>query len=536
MSIQSEITRISGAKSDIADAIEEKGVTVPSGSTIDDMAELILQISSGSDVTIIETPDSHGGTVLEITGGIDLSNDTVTASKLVSGYTAHDSSGTAITGTFAGVDVSATTAVAGDVAEGKAFFNANGTLTIGTAEGATEMTVLSYGNSTWKDFLDAYSTNTIVYCRASSNSNPASGSQTRMAFMAYVNNATNPTSVEFQYYRSVNQHSDSQQGDQVYVYKLDKTAGWTVTVRENYTKIVAGTGLGSSYSSGVLTLTNSVTGATASPAMDGTAAVGSSTKYAKEDHVHPTDTSRASAASVEAVTLKIGSITLALADWTGNGPWEQEVTLTGETVTANTMVNLQASPSTIAQLKENDITEIVAENDDGTVTIYCRGQRAPKANITLQYTLVETSNAGNVAILGNPITVGLLDYLDFDYTDGYLVPNATNVGEVSIMNGMVSNGWVLMSFSFLPKVAYSAGTEYEIATLSTALYNKVGRTWREIGIIETNKNVAAIARVDTWSTDDNDAPLKTINFKPSTSYATSAKVKFSIMFPVSYNL
>lgn len=36
---------------------------------------------------------------------------------------------------------------------------------------------------------------------------------------------------------------------------------------------------------------------TATPAMDGTAAVGSATKYAREDHVHPTDTSRAPLAS-----------------------------------------------------------------------------------------------------------------------------------------------------------------------------------------------------------------------------------------------
>ena len=35
--------------------------------------------------------------------------------------------------------------------------------------------------------------------------------------------------------------------------------------------------------------------ATDAPLMDGTAAVGSSTKYAREDHVHPTDTSRAPA-------------------------------------------------------------------------------------------------------------------------------------------------------------------------------------------------------------------------------------------------
>ena len=72
--------------------------------------------------------------------------------------------------------------------------------------------------------------------------------------MAYVNNANAPTNVEFQYYRSVNQHTATQQGDQVYVYKLDRTAGWTVTVRENYTRIVAGTGLTATFSNGVLTI------------------------------------------------------------------------------------------------------------------------------------------------------------------------------------------------------------------------------------------------------------------------------------------
>lgn len=37
---------------------------------------------------------------------------------------------------------------------------------------------------------------------------------------------------------------------------------------------------------------SSVDPATASPSMDGTAAVGSSVKYAREDHVHPSDTSK----------------------------------------------------------------------------------------------------------------------------------------------------------------------------------------------------------------------------------------------------
>lgn len=128
-----------------------------------------------------------------------------------------------------------------------------GTATFTEGSGV-QMTVLSYGSSTWQDFLDAYNTNTVVYCRASSNSNPGTGSQNRMAFMAYVNGGTSPTSVEFQYYRSVSSHSDSQQGDQVYVYSLTSAGVWSVTVREAYSKVVAGTSMGSSYSNGTLTL------------------------------------------------------------------------------------------------------------------------------------------------------------------------------------------------------------------------------------------------------------------------------------------
>lgn len=114
----------------------------------------------------------------------------------------------------------------------------------------SRMTILKYGSSTWTDFITAYDNKAIVYCRASSNSNPGTGSQTRLAFMAYVNNETTPTEVEFQYYRSVSSHSDSQQGDQVYVYKLNKTTGWSVTTRNAFTKVIAGTGLTSSFTTG----------------------------------------------------------------------------------------------------------------------------------------------------------------------------------------------------------------------------------------------------------------------------------------------
>ena len=118
----------------------------------------------------------------------------------------------------------------------------------------TGMTILSYGSSTWNDFITAYNANKVVYCRASSNANPATGSQTRLAFMAYVNNATSPTSVEFQYYRSVSSHSASQQGDQVFVYTLTSAGAWSVTTREAMSKIATGTNMSSSYSNGTITL------------------------------------------------------------------------------------------------------------------------------------------------------------------------------------------------------------------------------------------------------------------------------------------
>lgn len=153
------------------------------------------------------------------------------------------------------IDISDTTATASDVASGKSFYMASGQRSTGTA--SFELFLASYGNSTYTEVLEAYQANKIVYCRASSNTDPGTGNQLRMAFLAYVNNQTTPTEFEFQYYRSVSTHSNSQQGDQVYVYKLYSNSSWTVSVREAYTKIVAGTGLSSSYASGALTLTNS---------------------------------------------------------------------------------------------------------------------------------------------------------------------------------------------------------------------------------------------------------------------------------------
>ena len=143
------------------------------------------------------------------------------------------------------------------------------------ADDSTELVEMVYGESSaWAKFIAAYNAKKIVYCRASSNANPGSGAKTRKAFMAYVNNETTPTSVEFQYVRSVSSKSSSQPVDQVFVYTLTNANGgtWSVVTRDMAPKLAAGTNTSVSYSSGTYTVSatdttySDMTGATSGTA------------------------------------------------------------------------------------------------------------------------------------------------------------------------------------------------------------------------------------------------------------------------------
>ena len=234
------------------------GSGIPSGGTTGQ----VLTKDSGTDYDV-SWEDPSGGTITDVTvDGTSIVDDGVaeleTATQLRDGLmTATDKQ--KLDGIASGAEVNVNAdwdAVSGDAQILNKPTIPSKTSDLNNDSGfITGMTILSYGNSTWQNFIDAYNANKVVYCRASSNSNPASGSQTRLAFMAYVNNATTPTEVEFQYYRSIATHTASQQGDQVFVYKLNKTNGWSVTTREATTKILPSTGLQSSYSNGTLTIT-----------------------------------------------------------------------------------------------------------------------------------------------------------------------------------------------------------------------------------------------------------------------------------------
>lgn len=153
---------------------------------------------------------------------------------------------------------------------------------------------MSYGESSaWAKFIAAYNAGSIVYCRASSNSNPATGTQGRKAFMAYVNNATAPTEVEFQYVRSVSSKTDSQQGDQVFIYRLTNASGgtWTVTTRNVSAKInVSGpitktftTGANATIEIGANAMTGATSGAAGTAGVVPAPAAGDQNKFLRGD-------------------------------------------------------------------------------------------------------------------------------------------------------------------------------------------------------------------------------------------------------------
>lgn len=209
----------------------------------------ILKVENGQ-WTVGEAPTgvpdviaSDDGKVLQVSNGA---------------WTAQDALPTTMVGATDEVDGAGGLVPAPSAGEEDKFLSGDGTY----KSGGLPMVILAYGHSTWQEFINAYKNNVIVYCRASSNANPATGSQTRLGFMAYVNDANNPSNVEFQYYRSMNPNNKTinQLSDQVYVYKLTSSGTWSVETREASLKSIvfdASSGLTGTFdkSTGTLTIT-----------------------------------------------------------------------------------------------------------------------------------------------------------------------------------------------------------------------------------------------------------------------------------------
>ena len=119
----------------------------------------------------------------------------------------------------------------------------------------TGLNTVTYGASTYQDFLNAFHANKIVFCKAYAGDDPSIPTNAvRMAYLNYISAPVNPGKVEFAYYRSVKDRSATVQGDEVYIYTLTNNNEWSFVVRKTYTEIDTGTGLVKAYANGKLTL------------------------------------------------------------------------------------------------------------------------------------------------------------------------------------------------------------------------------------------------------------------------------------------
>ena len=282
-------------------------------------------------------------------------NVQISAQNVISATDTTYSAFTGATSSVAGSAGLVPAPAAGD--EGKAL-HGDGTWKNTTAK----LVEMSYGESSaWAKFIAAYNAGSIVYCRASSNANPGTGSQTRKAFMAYVNNAANPTSVEFQYVRSNSSKSDSNQCDQVFVYTLTNASGgtWSVATRDMAPKINVDSTLNKTFSGGAnasVTLgAKAMTGATGSAA--GTAgivpapATTDNTKFLRGDGTWQTVGSSGTAYSTSEVAT--------------NDTWLNGETIYRKTITssgadgtvAHGITNLDKVIKVEAVLNDNDIMD-----------------------------------------------------------------------------------------------------------------------------------------------------------------------------------
>lgn len=238
MTIASQIQDYADGLSDAYDMVAQRGGTMPQRKNMQNLDTAIATIPSG-------------GVTYTAGNGIDITNNEISVdTTVVATQTDLPADFTGATSSTAGSDGLVPAPASGDQDK---VLHGDGTWKDATAK----LVEMSYGESNaWAKFLAAYKAGSIVYCRASSDSDPSSGSKNRKAFMAYVNNETNPTEVEFQYVRSVGSKTSAQPVDQVFVYKLTSANGgtWSVVARDMAPKIVAGTGINVSYSNGKYTI------------------------------------------------------------------------------------------------------------------------------------------------------------------------------------------------------------------------------------------------------------------------------------------
>lgn len=112
-----------------------------------------------------------------------------------------------------------------------------------------------------------------------------------------------------------------------------------------------------------------------------TGAVGSSTNFARQDHIHPAN------AIKQTITIQPTSWVLV----SGTDYYRGNITSLLSGITVNSKIDLQAPATTLAQMIENGTSIIFAENDNGAIFAYAFGE-IPSAALEFQAVVTEVAS------------------------------------------------------------------------------------------------------------------------------------------------
>ena len=99
--------------------------------------------------------------------------------------------------------------------------------------------------------------------------------------------------------------------------------------------------------------------------------------------------------------------------WSGNDPYTSTVTVTGYTVTDQTMVSVLPSEDVIEQMLTDGITNIFITNNDGVLTATAIGA-VPTVPMTLQVLCTESDISGDIAELPSIVGSGIIETVEAD--------------------------------------------------------------------------------------------------------------------------
>lgn len=86
---------------------------------------------------------------------------------------------------------------------------------------------------------------------------------------------------------------------------------------------------------------------------------------------------------------RIASVSLSTT-WNGSspGPYTQNITISGQTITNKTKVDIQPNSTILTAMSNDGIYGMYIENNNGTLTAYSVGEK-PTTSLTIQVSLVE---------------------------------------------------------------------------------------------------------------------------------------------------